>query len=160
MSVVSISATSISLSWSVSSGGRVDSWEVAVRQADNRGTTISSGPLSLTTYTISQLEPTTLYTLTVTATNVAGTTNSTPIIVSTGKSIVLACQSISHHCSLSVPTVSENIDTTSDSPESGVTIGGVVGGVLVIAAVTLVLLLMIALLLRRQRGNYSTTKNR
>ena len=49
---------------------------------------------------------------------------------------------------------------TSDSPESGVTIGGVVGGVLVIAAVTLVLHVMIALLLRRQRGNYSTTKNR
>ena len=90
VSVVSISATSISLSWSVSSGGRVDSWEVAVRQPDNRGTTKSSGPLSLTTYTISQLEPTTLYTLTVSATNVAGTTNSTPIIVSTGKSIVCA----------------------------------------------------------------------
>ena len=90
VSVVSISATSISLSWSVSSGGRVDSWEVVVRQADNRGTTISSGPLSLTTYTISQLEPTTLYTLTVSATNVAGPTNSTPILFSTGKSIVCA----------------------------------------------------------------------
>ena len=82
----SITATSISLSWSVSSG-RVASWEVVWRPTD-RGTEVTSGPLSGTTYTIHQLEPSTIYTLTVTATNVAGTNTSLPIIVYTGTEIL------------------------------------------------------------------------
>ncbi|CAI8045573.1 Receptor-type tyrosine-protein phosphatase delta, partial [Geodia barretti] len=78
VSVSSITATSISLSWSVSSG-RVASWEVVWRPTD-RGTESTSGPLSGTTYTIHHLDPSTIYTLTVSATNVAGTTDSTPIL--------------------------------------------------------------------------------
>ncbi|CAI8037918.1 Receptor-type tyrosine-protein phosphatase F, partial [Geodia barretti] len=78
VSVSSITATSISLSWSVSSG-RVASWEVVWRPT-GRGTESTSGPLSGTTYTILQLDPSTIYTLTVSATNVAGTTDSTPIL--------------------------------------------------------------------------------
>ncbi|CAI7996888.1 hypothetical protein GBAR_LOCUS1984, partial [Geodia barretti] len=70
VSVSSITATSISLSWSVSSG-RVASWEVVWRPTD-RGTESTSGPLSGTTYTIHYLDPSTIYTLTVSATNVAG----------------------------------------------------------------------------------------
>ncbi|CAI8037490.1 hypothetical protein GBAR_LOCUS20965 [Geodia barretti] len=60
----------------------VASWEMVWRPTD-RGTESTSGPLSGTTYTIHQLDPSTIYTLTVTATNVAGTNTSLPIIIST-----------------------------------------------------------------------------
>ncbi|CAI7995278.1 hypothetical protein GBAR_LOCUS1664 [Geodia barretti] len=58
VSVSSIAATYISLSWSVSSG-MVASWEVVWRPTD-RGTESTSGPLSGTTYTIHQLDPSTI----------------------------------------------------------------------------------------------------
>ena len=82
VSVSSITASSISLSWSVASGS-VASWEVVWRETD-RGTERSSGSLTGTSYTIDQLESTTIYTVTVRATNVAGTTDSHPIFISTG----------------------------------------------------------------------------
>ena len=79
----SITASSISLSWSVANGS-VASWEVVWRETD-RGTESSSGSLTGTSYTIDQLESTTIYTVTVRASNVAGTTDSQPIIFSTGR---------------------------------------------------------------------------
>ena len=82
VSVNSITATSISLSWSVASG-RVASWEVVWRPTD-RGTESTSGSLPGNTYTIHHLDSSTIYTVTVRATNVAGTTDSTPILFSTG----------------------------------------------------------------------------
>ena len=82
VSVSSITASSISLSWSVASG-RVASWEVVWRPAD-RGTESTSGSLPGNTYTIHHLDSSTIYTVTVRATNVAGTTDSTPILFSTG----------------------------------------------------------------------------
>ena len=82
MSVSSITASSISLSWSVANGS-VASWEVVWRETD-RGTESSSGSLTGTSYTIDQLESTTIYTVTVRASNVAGTTDSQPITFSTG----------------------------------------------------------------------------
>ena len=82
VSVSSIAASSISLSWSVASGS-VASWEVVWRETD-RGTESSSGSLTGTSYTIDQLESTTIYTVTVRASNVAGTTDSQPITFSTG----------------------------------------------------------------------------
>ena len=86
MSVSSISASSISLSWSVASGS-VASWEVVWRETD-RGTESSSGSLTGTSYTIDQLESTTIYTVTVRASNVAGTTDSQPITFSTGECVM------------------------------------------------------------------------
>ena len=82
VSVNSITATSISLSWSVASG-RMVSWEVVWRPTD-RGTESTSDSLPGNTYTIHHLESSTIYTVTVRATNVAGTTDSTPILISTG----------------------------------------------------------------------------
>ena len=82
VSVSSITTSSISLSWSVASGS-VASWEVVWRETD-RGTESSSGSLTGTSYTIDQLESTTIYTVTVRASNVAGTTDSQPITFSTG----------------------------------------------------------------------------
>ena len=151
VSVVSISATSISLSWSVLGEERVDSWEVAVRQADNRGTTISSGPLSLTTYTISQLEPTTLYTLTVSATNVAGTTNSTPIIVSTAcnKSFLCSEPSLIFFCLFIATDVCQT-----ESSMSSVIIGGAAAAGFIIATLLTVVVILI-LVLRSRSGTHS-----
>ena len=82
MAVSSIAATSISLSWSVASG-QVASSEVVWRETD-RGTESSSGSLPGTSYTIDQLDTSTIYTITVRASNVAGTTDSNLIFVSTG----------------------------------------------------------------------------
>ena len=83
--VTAITATSISLSWSVV-GGSVARSEVVWRETD-RGTESSSGSLTGTSYTIDQLESTTIYTVTVRASNAAGTTDSQPIIFSTGIAI-------------------------------------------------------------------------
>ena len=81
--VTAITATSISLSWSVVGGSVVRS-EVVWRETD-RGTESSSGSLTGTSYTIDQLESTTIYTVTVRASNAAGImTDSQPIIASTG----------------------------------------------------------------------------
>ena len=85
MEVTAITATSISLSWSVV-GGSVARSEVMWRESD-RGTESSSGSLTGTSYTIDQLESTTIYTVTVRASNVAGTTYSQPITFSTGIAI-------------------------------------------------------------------------
>ena len=52
---------------------------------DSSGAFSSSGPLTDSSYTIEDLESTTIYTITVTVSNTAGSTDSQPIIVSTGK---------------------------------------------------------------------------
>ena len=92
VSVSSITASSISLSWSVASG-YVASWEVVWRETD-RGTESSSGSLTGTSYTIDQLESTTIYTVTVRASNVAATTDSQPITFSTGECVMLYLQAL------------------------------------------------------------------
>ena len=90
--VSGITATSISLSWSVASGSVARS-EVVWRETD-RGTESSSGSLTGTSYTIDQLESTTIYTVTVRTSNVAGTTDSQLITFSTGITIlILLCAS-------------------------------------------------------------------
>ena len=80
--VTAITDTSISLSWSVV-GGSVARSEVVWRETD-RGTESSSGSLTGTSYTIDQLDSTTIYTVIVRASNAAGTTNSQLITISTG----------------------------------------------------------------------------
>ena len=92
VSVSSITASSISLSWSVASGS-VASWEVVWRETD-RGTESSSDSLTGTSYTIDQLESTTIYTVTVRASNVAGTTDSQSITFSTGECVAIPASSI------------------------------------------------------------------
>ena len=84
VSVTSITATSVSLSWSVPSDSVVTSYEVMWRETDSGATEMTSGSLTDTSYTIEQLDSTTTYTITVTATNQAGNTSSLPIIISTG----------------------------------------------------------------------------
>ena len=84
VSVGTITATSISLSWSVPSDSVVTSYEVMWRETDSGDTEMTSDSLTNTSYTIEQLEINANYTITVSATNIAGSTESLPIIFLTG----------------------------------------------------------------------------
>ena len=108
ITTISTTSTSISLSWSVPSDSVVTSYEVvwqeissAIDDDDGSGTTGStgggpttvsgdgesgtSGSITDTSYTIEELESTTLYTVRVTVTNAAGSIESQPITTTTGK---------------------------------------------------------------------------
>ena len=154
MRVSSITASSISLSWSVASG-RVASWEVVWRPTD-RGTESTSGSLPGNTYTIHHLNSSTIYTVTVTATNVAGTTDSTPILFSTGgnKDFTIPCMIIN---SLLNSPATDDCWTQSSSSETDNTVA-ITGGVVVFMITTaLTILGIVVLVLRSRRGNYSTS---
>ena len=88
--VSSITATTISLSWSVPSGSVVDSYEVMWERdtsgecsdEDEGSATITGGS---TSYPITGLEEDSSYTITVTATNAAGSAASEPVTGVTGE---------------------------------------------------------------------------
>ena len=85
ISAVSNTASSISLSWSIPRDSVVDSYEVTWEELSNDGGDIStSGNITDTNYTLKKLQSTTIYNITVTVTNIFGTTHSHPIIISTG----------------------------------------------------------------------------
>ena len=79
INIVSITSTSISLSWCVPSGSVVTSSEVMWREASSGTSEGTSGSLTDTSYTIDQLKSNTIYTITVTVSNTAGSTDSQPI---------------------------------------------------------------------------------
>ena len=87
VNVTSITSTSISLSWSVPSSSVVTRYEVMWQalssgdQANDDGGSGTSGSITSTSYTIQELESNTVYSVTVTVTNVAGSTVSQPIII-------------------------------------------------------------------------------
>ena len=89
VSVVSITATSISLSWRVPTDQRVTSSEVMWQTSSSSGPTTraesegTSGSITDTSYTIEGLESNTTYIITVTVTNVAGSTTSPPLNITT-----------------------------------------------------------------------------
>ena len=81
VTVRSVSATTISLSWRVPSGSVVDSYEVMWEGHGTRSsTTLTDGS---TSYTITGLEKDTSYTITVSATNAAGSAASHSVIIVT-----------------------------------------------------------------------------
>ena len=149
----SITASSISLSWSVASGS-VASWEVVWRETD-RGTESSSGSLTGTSYTIDQLESTTIYTVTVRASNAVGASSSQSITFSTGKHEL--CSETVVPCSI-IPgsdVQAKNAASTSESDNTAGIIGGVVVAIVVILAGTVIV--MFVLFLRSHRGSYFTS---
>ena len=151
MSVSSITASSISLSWSVASGS-VASWEVVWRETD-RGNESSSGSLTGTSYTIDQLESTTIYTVTVRASNVAGTTDSQPITFSTGECVMCYTCKL-YYCCL-FPTAASDVceaeSVASTCAESDNTAGIIAGVVVTIVAVALITALTVIVVLKSRR---------
>ena len=148
--VSGITATSISLSWSVASGSVARS-EVVWRETD-RGTENSSGSLIGTSYTIDQLESTTIYTVTVRASNVAGTTDSQLITFSTGThSCVLYVMAIGCYFSASDVCEAENEAVSSDNTTAAI-IGGVVVAVVFMIITALTVIVIVVLILRNHSG--------
>ena len=86
VTVSSTTTTTISLSWSVPSGSVVDSYEV-MWETDG-SSTITDGS---TSYTMAGLEEETNYTITVTATNAAGSTASEPVTGATLRAGLTMC---------------------------------------------------------------------
>ena len=149
VSVGTITATSISLFWSVPSDSMVTSYEVMWREG---ATEITSGSLTTTSYTIQQLESNTStnYTIIVLATNIAGSTESLPIIFYTGNAV--ACLPFFNIFSSHVGS-----NFASDSTRSGSVTDYIIaisGGVAVLGltmAVT-VTILVIMIVWRARRG--------
>ena len=92
VTVCAITTTSISLSWSVPTDQIVTISEVMWQASHNGGPTSNaetSGRITDTSYTIKELESSASYVFTVTVTNVAGSTTSSPMIVITSEGVVL-----------------------------------------------------------------------
>ena len=89
MTVRSTTATTIALSWNVPSGSVVHSYDVKWEGDDSRGsTTITDGS---TSYTITGLEEKANYTITVAASNGAGSAVSDPVTGTTGRAGSMMC---------------------------------------------------------------------
>ena len=169
MVVSAITATSISLSWSVASGS-VARTDVLWRETD-RGTESSSDSLTGTSYTIDQLESTTIYTVTVRASNVAGTTDSQLITFSTGMYskflcwflciptfAIMSASDVSDACEAeNNATESHDCSQCSETDNTAAIIGGVVAVALMLAVTVIVI---VALVLRSHSGRYSISKTR
>ena len=149
MKVTDITATSISLSWSVV-GGSVARSEVVWRETD-RGTESSSGSLTGTSYTIDQLESTTIYTVTVRASNAAGfMTDCQPIIVSTGECF----NKVVRESYPLYPLIGKQSECSTTSSENNSN-AGVIGGVIVAVAIigTTALTVIVVIVLKSLRGS-------
>ena len=135
--------------------GSVASWEVVWRETD-RGTESSSGSLTGTSYTIDQLESTTIYTVTVKASNVAGTTDSQPITFSTGTNsnersvelLLLLFITASDVCQ------AESVASSCECDNTAAIIGGVVA-VTVVFMVTTAVTIIVIVVFRSRKENYS-----
>ena len=126
--------------------------EVVWRETD-RGTESSSGSLTGTSYTIDQLESTTIYTVTVRASNATGTTDSQPITFSTGIAIhiIASFMFIAVFITITKPAsdvkaenmATETIDTYCDTDNTAVIIGGLVAIVLILAVTVTVIVILV-----------------
>ena len=126
--VISVTISSISLSWSVASG-TVDHWEVVWMENDRNKT---SGRFNVTYYTIYELKTNTSYSITVRATNVIGTTESNTIIFNVSTTYTSASPLFSAlRCSTT------KIDAKCSNTDNVIVIG--VGGVALLLALMLAL---------------------
>ena len=126
--------------------------EVVWRETD-RGTESSSGSLTGTSYTIDQLEITTIYTVTVRASSVAGTIDSQSITFSTGIAIhiIASFTFIAVFITITKPAsdvkaenmATETIDTYCDTDNTAVIIGGLVAVVLILAVTVTVIVILV-----------------
>ena len=125
---------------------------------DSTGAFSSSGSLTDTSYTIEGLESTTIYTITVTVSNTAGSTDSQPIIVSTGMCLILGLMILLFQ--LLVPTSEEccaaSGSTCSETDNTPAIIGGVIVAIVLIVSITIAVTVIVLVLVRNLRGSYST----
>ena len=135
--------------------GSVASWEVVWRETD-RGTESSSGSLTGTSYTIDQLESTTIYTVTVRASNVAGTTDSQPITFSTGECVMYLQALLLLPFSTAASEAESVASTCAESDNTAEIIGGVVVAVAFMIITALTVIVIVVLVLRTFRGNSKT----
>ena len=146
--------------------GLVASWEVVWRETD-RGTESSSGTVTGTSYTIDQLESTTIYTVTVRASNVAGTTDSQPITFSTGECVMCYTCKLCYCCLF--PTAASDVceaeSVASTCPESVASscpecdnTAGIIAGVVVVAVAFITALTVIVVVLVLKSRRQTTTK--
>ena len=147
VNVTSIIATSVSLSWRVPSDSVVTSYEVmwrALSSGDDDEGSGTSGSITSTSYTIQKLESNTVYSVTVTVTNAAGSTVSQPIIITSMLSSFVTPTIIVAYF-YSVPT---------DSDVTAVVTGGLVT-VVVVLIIAVTVIVIVVLLLRNHRRHYS-----
>ena len=126
--------------------------EVVWRETD-RGTESSSGSLTGTSYTIDQLESTTIYTAIVRASNAAGTTDSQPITFSTSRAVHIMAifMFITVFITITKPAsdvkaenmATQTIDTYCDTDNSAVIIGELVAIVLILAVTVTVIVILV-----------------
>ena len=135
--------------------GSVASWEVVWRETD-RGTESSSGSLTGTSYTIDQLESTTIYTVTVRASNVAGTTDSQPITFSTGECVMYLQALLLLPFSTAASEAESVASTCAEGDNTAEIIGGVVVAVAFMIITALTVIVIVVLVLRTFRGNSKT----
>ena len=158
MSVLSIEATSISLSWSVPSDSVVASsevvWGVAVSSGGGDGTgERTSGNLNGNSYTLESLESDTLYTITIMLlSDVAGSTDSQPIFVSTG--IEPQCMQSSCMGIYLVVIYPFSVVPDVSSCQTAATIGGVMVAVAFMVAAAVTIIIIVVLVLK----HHSTTR--
>ena len=122
-------------------------------QANDDGGSGTSGNITSTSYTIQELESNTIYSVTVTVTNAAGSTVSQPIIITSmcfchthfERSLICWYPLFQY----SVPTVHQS---DSQTYIAAALTGGLVTVVLIIAVTVIVI---VVLLLRNRRGHYS-----
>ena len=161
--LVSTTATSISLSWSVPSGPVVEGYEVKWRplsdstgSPQNEGDEVTSGVIAATSYTLEGLETRAVYNITVTVHTAQQITVSQPIITSTGNTAykLLHCWlTLSIFSLLPAPECDE-----SDFVPMVIIIGSAVAGAVFLAVAVLVVVIIIVAIARCCRGKTASKK--
>lgn len=96
VTVTAISSNSISLSWSVPSDTVVTSSEVSWTESESNST-YTSGSIAVSSYTLTELQENTIYSVVVRVTNVAGSRTNQIAITTTEKGIHLPFLLPLHH---------------------------------------------------------------
>ena len=144
VNVTSITATFISLSWSVPSGSVVTSYEVMWRalssgdEASDDGGSGTSGSITSTSYTIQELESNTVCSVTVAVTNAAGSTITHPITI---PRMIIIIYVSNLHSMLNIHTYYSGLTVTQPESQTDIT-AAVTGGV--VSLVTVVVVLIVA----------------
>ena len=156
-SVVSTTATSITVRWSVSSDSLVDRYVVMWEESNSAvSVTVTITDPSATTYTLMGLESEATYSITVTASNAVGSTTSTPILVSTSEGMCYTIENALYYMFLLATAISSS-EGDNTAAFSAAIVGGVLGALLILS-VTVIMIITATCLLMNHGGNYTCKK--